>query len=130
MTVAKSFALQSDVYTIVSGASLGVPVYDHVPQPVPDEYLRLDGFNILGEQTKAGEIAEHSFEVHHFDRPVAASAFRRGQTRTKTILAAVHAAIMATPMQGQQAILETQMVDWDIDGITCHGINRYTVTVL
>lgn len=132
MTVAKSVALQGTIFTTVSGAvtAYGLTVYDHPPAaPIPDEYVRLDGFEVAGFEFKAEQQGRHAFEVHHFDRPVGAGATRNRRIRSKTVLAAIHAALMATKPQGGNLHHEYMMVSTDEDGVTAHGVSRYTVVI-
>ena len=132
MTIARSLDLQSELYSaVVAGVvAWGIPVYDHAPTMPPDEFIRLDGFSVANIPRKTREIARHAFEIHHFVRPVAAFPVMRGQTRSKTVLAAVHLAIMAASLQGTSAEHEYMSVDSDIDGITAHGISRYTIILV
>lgn len=130
MTIAKALGLQADVYTAVSGAAGSVPVYDHAPINPPGEYIRLDGFNIANVPMKRGQVARHSFEVHHFVANVTGATTTRGQSRSKTVLAAVHAALMGTTLQGYAPEFEYLNVDTDMDGTTAHGMSRYNVVLV
>lgn len=132
MTVAKALGLQSDVYAaVVAGvAAWSIPVFDHAPVTPPDEFIRLDGFSISALPRKRGEVARHAFEVHHFLAPVTATSSTRGQSRSKTVLAAVHVAILAATLQGATAEHEYMSVDPDIDGVTAHGMSRYTIVLV
>lgn len=128
MTVAKSLPLQQAVYQAVSAAVAPLPVYDHAPTTPPPEFVRLDGFNINDLGRKNGEIARHSFEVHHFLRPTA-EKFAVGQKRTKEILALAHAAVMAADLAGSLAQFEYLDVSPDEDGVSMHGRARYSVVL-
>ena len=132
MTVAKALGLQTDVYNaVVAGvAAWSIPVFDRAPVGPFDEFIRLDGFTVTAMPRKRGEIARHAFEVHHFLAPVGASTITRGQTRSKTVLAAVHVAILAASLQGTSAEHEYMSVDPDMDGVTTHGISRYTIVLV
>jgi hypothetical protein len=132
MTVAKALGLQADVYAAVTAAvaSFGIPVFDHAPTDPPDEFIRLDAFDTANITSKRGEMARHAFEVHHFVSPRAGDTFTRGQTRAKTVLAAAHAGVMAAALQGTTAEHEYFHVDTDIDGVTSHGMSRYTVVLV
>lgn len=132
MTVAKAVAFQGDIYTTVSGAitSFGLTAYDHPPaDPIPAEFVRLDGFEASTQHFKTEEQARHAFEVHHFDRPVGAGATRNRRIRSKTVLAAIHAALMASRPQGERLRHEYMTVSTDEDGVTAHGVSRYTVVI-
>lgn len=132
MTVAKALGLQTDVWTVVSAAvaSFGLAVYDHVPLDIPAEFIRLDGFTINNIDMKRGQVARHSFEVHHFLANVAGRTSSRGQTRSKTVLAAVHAAIMAATFQGARVNFEYMDTPAEPDPTTAHGVIRYTLTLV
>ena len=132
MTVAKSVPFQADVYAVVSDAVVvyGIPVFDHAPSNPPNEFVRLDGFNLTNIDSKRDEMARHSFEVHHFLTPTATDMFMRGQTRAKTVLATIHAAIMAAEFQGAPINHEYLTVDSDVDGVTSHGVSRYTAVIV
>lgn len=129
MTVSAMLPLQQAVFTAVSTAVAGwaIPVYDHAPTNPPAEYIRLDGFAVSDISPKNGEIARHAFEFHHFLRPVSEAAQSLGQLRTKTVLAAVHAAVMGATLVGTRANHELLDIDRDEDGVTAHGRSRYTI---
>lgn len=131
MTVALMLPLQQAVFNAVSAVAAGfsIPVTDYAPIDPPGEYLRLDGFDVSDASPKNAEIARHAFEVHHFLRPVAGSTNPRGQLRTKTVLAAVHAAVMAANLAGSRAQHEYLDIDRDEDGATMHGRSRYTIVL-
>jgi hypothetical protein len=129
MTVSRSLDLQTRIFEVVSAAVSPLEVFDHAPTHPPEEFVRLDGFSIGDASMKNGEIGRHSFEVHHFLRPVDGSPVPRGQTRTKTILATAHAALMAADVLGTRVNFEYQDIDTDIDGATMHGKCRYTITL-
>ena len=132
MTVAKALGLQTDVYNaVVAGlAAWSIPVFDHAPVVPPNEFVRLDGFGIAALPRKRGEIARHAFEVHHFLGPTGSDITFRGQTRSKTVLAAIHVAILAASLQGTTAEHEYMSVEPDMDGVTAHGISRYTIILV
>ena len=132
MTVAKALGLQTDVYNaVVAGvAAWSIPVFDNAPIKPPNEFIRLDGFTVAGLPRKRGEIARHAFEIHHFLAPVASSSITRGQTRSKTVLAAVHVAILAASLQGATAEHEYMSVEPGSDGVTAHGMSRYTIILV
>ncbi len=130
MTVAKALGLQVDVKTVVTGAASGIAVYDHAPANPPNEYIRLDGFNIADVPMKRGQVARHAFEVHHFVANVSGQNSTRGQSRSKTVLAAIHAALMASELQGTAPQFEYLTVDTDVDGTTAHGLTRYNVVLV
>lgn len=129
MTVARALDLQARIYEVVSAAVAPLAVLDHAPTHPPEEFVRLDGFSIGDASMKNGEIGRHSFEVHHFLRPVSGSPVPRGQSRTKAILAASHAALMAAEVLGTRVNFEYQDISPDIDGATMHGKCRYTITL-
>lgn len=128
MTVALSLPLQQAVYEAVSVAVAPIPVYDHPPTNPPAEFVRLDGFSLTDLGRKNGEIARHSFEVHHFLRP-GADKFAVGQRRSKQVLALAHDAIMAADLVGSPAQFEYLDVDSDEDGVSMHGRARYSVVL-
>lgn len=128
MTLALAGPLQAAVYQAVSAAVAPIEVFDHVPTNPPGEFIRLEGFEVFDENFKNGEIARHSFEVHHFLRPGAEKAFL-GKKRTWEILALAHAAVMAADLLGTTAQLEYSDADSDADGVSMHGRARYTVTL-
>ncbi len=129
MTVALAVALQGAVFAIVKAAALpyGFPVLDEPPKKLPGEFIRLDGFEITDLSTKAGEQGQHHFEVHHFDRPVGEGLIRNRRVRSKTMLAVVHAALMAGRVEGARLHHEYLTVETDQDGVSAHGVSRYTV---
>jgi len=132
MTVSKAVALQAAIYGTVSvGADdFGIPTYDHPPAaPVPAEYVRIDGFEVSDLSFKSNEQARHAFEVHHFDRPVGAGETRNRRIRSKEVLAVIHAALMATKPEGGNLHHEYMAVSTDEDGVTAHGVSRYTVVL-
>ena len=131
MTVAKSVALRADVYTVVSAAVSGfsIPVYNRPPSDPPVEFIRMDGFEVQDAEFKVEEQGQHSFEIHHFDRPVGVSTTRDCIIRTETVLAAVHAALRADKIQGARVHHVYKTVDTDEDGITSHGVSRYTLLI-
>lgn len=133
MTVAKAEALQGSIATIVTAAvaSYGIPVsVDPAPAATP-EFIWLQGFDLFDQSFKANECARHAFEVHHYDRPVGAGASRNRQRRSRQVLATVHAALMAASVQGGTLRHETLMVGTDLgDGISAHGMSRYTIILI
>lgn len=128
MTFALSLQLQQQVFAAVSAAVAPIPVLDHPPTNPPNEFVRLDGFNLTDLGIKNGEVARHSFEVHHFLRPTSENSYQ-GQMRTKTILGVAHAAIMAATLCGTKAQFEYSDVDPDMDGVSMHGRARYTIVL-
>lgn len=128
MTVAIAVQLQQEVFAAVSAAVAPMPVFDHPPVVPPSEFVRLDGFSISDLSPKNGEVARHAFEIHHFLRPTAGATVR-GQTRTKQVLAAAHAAIMSALLCGTRADFEYQDVQPDEDGVSMHGRARYTIVL-
>lgn len=128
MTVAKSLPLQGAVYATVVAAIPSIEVFDHAPTNPPTEYVRLDGFNLTDLGFKNGEVARHSFEVHHFLRP-SAQVLWRGQSRSKAILAQTHAAIMAAVFLGTAVNFEYMDVQTDEDGVSTHGWARYSIAL-
>lgn len=130
MTVAKAVGLQTDVFTVVSAAASGIPVYDHAPVAPPGEYIRLDGFGIANVAMKRGQVARHAFELHHFLAQATGQTISRGQSRSKTVLMAIHAALMASELQGYAPEFEYLNIDTDVDGTTAHGMSRYTVVLV
>lgn len=133
MTVAKAEGLQGSIATIVAAAvaSLAIPVsVDPAPASTP-EFIWLQGFDLSDQSFKAHECARHSFEVHHFDRPVGAGLSRNRQRRSKQVLATIHTALMAATVQGGTLRHESMMVGTDLaDGISAHGTSRYSITLI
>lgn len=132
MTVQRALDLQERVFEIVSDAVLPfgeMPVFDHAPTDPPPEFIRIDGFNIADQSMKNGEIGRHSFMVNHFLRPVGETMNARGQSRSKEVLAAVHADLMAAEILGSTLNFEFQDVMTDIDGATAHVFCRYSITL-
>lgn len=125
MTVAKSWELQQAIYTTVVAAT-GLQVFDHIPTDPPEEFMRLDGFNLADESPKNAERGRHSFIVHHFLRPTATVA-QRGMKRGKEKIAAAHAALMASSPAGGRLDHETMDAAPDLDGATAHVWSRYSV---
>lgn len=126
MTVAKAWDLQVAIYGLVTGV-VSIPVFDHAPVDPPNEFIRLDGFRAADLSPKNGEFARHSFEIHHFQRPVSAQSIDRGQRKTKQTLAAVHQAIMQASFDGKPFQHEILSIEKDMDGITTHGMTRYSI---
>lgn len=128
MTIAHSIPLQAAVYSAVSAAVAPVLVFDHPPRNPPTRFVRLDGFTVDDRGMKNGEIAQHSFEIHVFDRPVGGAA-AIGQAWAKLTIAQAHAAIMAATLCGTHANFEYSSVDPDEDGVSMHGRARYTIVL-
>lgn len=126
MTVAQDWALQQAVYDTITTEQPDIPVFDHVPTDPPEEFIRLDGFNVADESPKNGERSRHSFMVHHFLRPTLSTP-TRGMKRGKEIIAAVHAALMASQPLGGRIDHETMDASPDPDGATAHVWSRYSV---
>lgn len=108
MTIEQSWPLQEAVFahleTHLSGKGLNdvgnVAVFDHIPSDAPDLYVRLEGFGVLGSQTKQDEIRTHLFEVHVFDR-----GSGRGRAEVARIAALVVGALKDwSPINGASAI--------------------------
>lgn len=131
MTVAKAFPLQVDVYNIVVAAvaAENLEIFDYAPSNPPDEFIRLDGFNVSDKSLKNKERGRHSFEVHIFLRPVSGSVVHRGQERPKAIMALIHADLNDASLQGGRVSFESMSVDRDNDGTTQHGRLRYSITI-
>lgn len=126
MTVDRIWALQQEIYGIVTGV-VSIPVFDHAPVEPPNEFIRLDGFRVSDLSPKNGEIARHSFEIHHFLRPVSSQSVDRGQRKPKLALMLVHTAIMQATFEGSAFQHEVLSMEKDMDGITTHGMSRYSI---
>lgn len=131
MTVADAWPLQQQVYSTVAAAvaAEGLTVVDHVPTNPPDEFVRLDGLNIDDDSWKDSERGRHAFMIHFFVRPTSQGATTRGFGRVHTILAMIHAAVLAMTYNGKRPNFEYKNVDPDEDGVTTHGVLRYTITI-
>lgn len=133
MTVAKAEALQGSIATIVAAAvaGYGIPVSVEPASAETPEFIWLQGFDLFDQSFKANECARHSFEVHHFDRPLGAGVTRNRQRRSRQVLATIHAALMAASVQGGTLRHEFLTVSADMaDGVSSHGVSRYTITLI
>lgn len=132
MTVAKAAALGAEIKAAVEAALTAYPtitVRMTAAKTALAEHIRLDGFDVNDASYKNGEQGRHAFEVHHFLRPLGNETAQNGITRAQTILAVIHAALMAGRFQGSGLRHEYLTAENDPDGVTTHGISRYTALI-
>lgn len=78
MTINSSLPLQTAVYgrlterLATAGADgSAIVVLDHVPDALPELWVRMDGFRVGPAKTNMRNLAQHSFQIrifHNFDR--------------------------------------------------------------
>ena len=129
MSVADDLALQQAVFATIVAAAPTLTVYDHIPTNPAVEFIRLDGFHLEDDSPKNAERGRHSFMVHHFLRPVGDNSGPRGVTKGKTVIATIHAALMASRPLGKPLEFETMDAAPDMDGASAHVWARYSVVL-
>ena len=138
MTVSRQWDLQQAVYARLTAAlasagrdGAGVPVYDHVRVEAPLLFVRIDGFSVDEVGAKACDQSRHRFTVHVFHRPEGQSAHAVGSKETKRIQSLIYEALHRwRPFAGGHAVYhQSSSVDPDQDGLTRHGISRFSVQI-
>lgn len=130
MTIAQAWTIQTDLFAAINGAASvltpPVPVFDHIPDSLPVEHIRMD-FSYDGRDLKNCETGCHYITVHYFGAPRKQATKQRGLKRSKEVLAAVHAAIMVGRYAGSLPI--NTGAEWDLfdDAVSVHSALTYTV---
>ncbi len=130
MTVDRAWPLEQAVFArCLAGADPGFDVINTIPSPVPERYIRIDGFSAIDRtRYKTGDRMEHSFVVHAFARDDKSKNWPIAQIRQ--IDAELKSALLDGA--GDRVRLETynSTFDKDLDGgHTAHAYARYSVRI-
>lgn len=129
MTVAKAFNLQQAVFSALTAALPGTPVFAFQPESPPARFCRIDGFTMAAnEDFKNREQGDHSFTVHLIDGPTLSLAWVREKA------GAAHAALKPLALDAAStpfriAAMSAALEERKDGGRDAHAFLRYTTTI-
>lgn len=131
MAISDAWPLQQAVYAAVTSAvsGEGITVVDHVLQNPPMEHIRIDAMEMADASPKNAEKGRHSFMISYFLRPTGDATTYVGMQRVWFVLNLIHNAVKNVTVNGtkpQQRYMEAVP---DEDGLTQHGLIRYTINL-
>lgn len=132
MTVGKAFGLQQAVFSALTTALPGVPVYAYQPEGPPAQFCRIDGFAMAANEAyKNREQGDHSLTVHLIEAPTGGTLSLQW---VRQQAATAHNALKVLQLDGKSftltlvaagAALETRKDDVR----DAHAFLRYTITI-
>lgn len=122
-------AIFTAITTALANAGETMPVYDHVPETIPVEHIRIGGLDVDFYPVKDGERGRHSLIVSFFRRQVGGAVTTMGQGRIHEVLNIIHADLDGLRYSRGRLRFEYSNVDDDREEKTMHGFLRYTIVI-
>lgn len=132
MTVGKAFSLQQAVFSALTTALPGVPIYAYQPEGPPAQFCRIDGFAMAANEAwKNLEQGDHTLTVHLIEAPPGGTLSLHW---VRQQAAAAHSALKVLRLDAKSHTMKLVAAGAALepreDGVRdAHAFLRYTTTI-